>query len=101
MRGNSMNGSSVTLDDVASKSPSNSKAAKIIASINDKTFYTNGWKPHGQKVLDICDKNGINKKKVAFYGDSVKSDGGTAIQANEVSNGEADIVFGYARYGVV
>ncbi len=102
IRGTNKDGSKTSLDDVkAGPRGKDGAISKIIETIEDKTYYTDGWKPHGQKVLDICDDMGIDKKKVAFLGDSVKSDGGTAIQANEVSKGESDIIFGYARYGAL
>jgi len=75
------------------------KAKEFMDSIKDNTYYSDGWKPNGKLVLKVCDELGIDNKKVVFCGDSAKSDGGTAIQANELSAGKSDVVYAYARYG--
>lgn len=74
-------------------------AKEFIDSIKENTYYSEGWKPNGKLVLKVCDELGVDTKKVVFCGDSAKADGGTAIQANEISGGKSDVIYAYARYG--
>ena len=75
------------------------KATTYYDEIKDKVIYTGGWKPKGDYLLKFCKENNIDDRNVIMVGDSVKSDGGTAIQANELSEGKADVMFAYARFG--
>ncbi len=75
------------------------KSDEYYNNIKDKVIYTDGWKPKGDYLLKFCDAHNIDKRNVIMVGDSVKSDGGTAFQANELSEGQADVMYAYARYG--